>query len=144
MFYNAKVKNGYERIGIAVSTNMVHWTRHGPNHVLANGEAKRNGMSADPQLVRLDDVWVMFYFGAGWAPKAFDTFAASYDLVNWTKWTGPHLVEPSELWDQTYAHKPWVFKHEGVVYHYYCAVGTEGRVIALATSRDLRAASTQP
>jgi hypothetical protein len=25
-----------------------------------------------------------------------------------------------------------------VVYHFYCAVGTEGRVIALATSEDLK------
>ena len=57
--------------------------------------------------------------------------------MNWTKWTGPHLIEPSEPWDATYAHKPWVIKHDGVVYHFYCAVGNEGRVIALATSRDL-------
>ena len=139
MFYNAKNKNGYERIGIAVSKDMVNWRRYGPNHVLANGEEKRNGMSADPQLVRMDDLWVMFYFGAGWKPKAFDTFAVSRDLVNWTKWDGPHLVEPSEPWDETYAHKPWVLKHAGVVYHYYCAVGNEGRVIALATSKDLKA-----
>jgi predicted GH43/DUF377 family glycosyl hydrolase len=141
MFYNAKVKNGYERIGMALSTNMVHWTRFGTNHVLVNGEVKRNGMSGDPQIVKLGDVWVMFYFGAGWAPKAFDTFACSRDLVNWTKWNGPHLVQPSESWDKTYAHKPWVLKHEGVVYHFYCAVGEEGRVLALATSRDLRAAN---
>ena len=87
---------------------------------------------------RVGDLWVMFYFGAGWKPKAFDTFAVSRDLVNWTKWDGPHLVEPSEPWDETYAHKPWVLKHDGVVYHYYCAVGKEGRVIALATSKDLR------
>jgi len=138
MFYNAKVKNGYERIGIATATNMIHWQRFGTNHVLGNGEEKRNGMSGDPQLVKMGDVWVMFYFGAGWAPKAFDTFACSHDLVNWTKWTGPHLIEPSEPWDKTYAHKPWVLKHEGVVYHFYCAVGAEGRVIALATSKDLR------
>jgi predicted GH43/DUF377 family glycosyl hydrolase len=144
MFYNAKVKNGYERIGIALSTNMVNWTRYGTNHVLANGEDKRNGMSGDPQIVKLGDVWVMFYFGAGWAPQAFDTFAASSDLVNWTKWTGPHLIEPSEPWDKTYAHKPWVLKHDGVVYHYYCAVGKAGRVIALATSKDLRDAGSQP
>jgi hypothetical protein len=25
-----------------------------------------------------------------------------------------------------------------VVYHFYCAVGNEGRVIALATSKDLK------
>ena len=50
---------------------------------------------------------------------------------------GPRLVEPSELWDKTFAHKPWVLKHDGVVYHYYCAVGNEGRCIALATSRRM-------
>lgn len=144
MYYNAKVKNGYERIGMALSTNLVNWTRFGTNCVLANGEEKRNGMSGDPQIVKIGDVWVMFYFGAGWGPKAFDTFAASRDMVNWTKWSGPKLIEPSEPWDKTYAHKPWVLKHDGVVYHYYCAVGTEGRVIGLATSKDLRAEKKQP
>ena len=144
MYYNAKVKNGYERIGMALSTNMVNWTRFGTNCVLANGEAKRNGMSGDPQLVKIGDVWVMFYFGAGWGPKAFDTFAASRDMVNWTKWEGVKLIEPSEPWDKTYAHKPWVLKHNGVVYHFYCAVGDEGRVIGLATSKDLRPEKTKP
>ena len=138
MFYNAKYKNGYERIGMATSQDMVAWQRYGPNCVLANGEERRNGLSGDPQIVRMGDLWVMFYFGAGWKPKAFDTFAVSRDLVSWTKWEGAHLVEPSEPWDATYAHKPWVIKHEGVVYHFYCAVGNEGRVIALATSRDLK------
>ena len=39
-----------------------------------------------------------------------------------------HLVEPSEPFDKTYAHKPWVLKWNGVVYHFYCAVGSEDRV----------------
>ncbi|KPK41207.1 MAG: glycosylase, partial [Phycisphaerae bacterium SG8_4] len=102
--------------------------------VIDNGR----GLSGDPQIARIEDVWVMFYFGCGWKPKAFDTFACSYDLVHWTRWQGPHLIEPSEPWDQTYAHKPWVVKKDGIVYHYYCAVGDQGRVIALATSEDLR------
>jgi predicted GH43/DUF377 family glycosyl hydrolase len=144
MYYNAKVKNGYERIGMAVSRDMTHWARYGDGPVVANGEAKANGMSGDPQVVKIGDTWVMFYFGAGWAPKAFDTFACSYDLIHWTKWSGPHLVEPSEPWDKTYAHKPWVLRHDGVVYHFYCAVGTEGRVIALATSKELRQAPAKP
>jgi len=54
------------------------------------------------------------------------------------KWTGPDLVAPSEPWDKQYAHKPWVIKHADVVYHFYCAVGDQGRVIALATSKDRR------
>jgi len=138
MFYNGKIKNGYERIGMAVSKDMIRWYRYGNEPVVANGQDKKRGISGDPQIVKIGDVWVMFYFGAGWKPKAFDTFACSYDLVRWTKWEGPHLVEPSEPFDQTYAHKPWVLKQDGVVYHFYCAVGDQGRVIALATSGDLK------
>jgi predicted GH43/DUF377 family glycosyl hydrolase len=139
MFYNGKYKNGFEQIGMAVSHDMLNWTRYGTNSVIVNGEAKKNGISGDPQIVKIGDVWVMFYFGAGWQPKAFDTFACSYDLAHWTKWSGAKLIQPSESYDKTYAHKPWVLKYNGVVYHFYCAVGDEGRVIALATSVDLKA-----
>ena len=138
MYYNAKYKNGFEQIGMAVSRNLTDWHRYGTNSVIVNGEAKKNGISGDPQIVKIGKTWVMFYFGAGWQPKAFDTFACSADLVHWTKWTGPNLIQPSEPYDQTYAHKPWVLKYHGVVYHFYCAVGNEGRVIALATSVDLK------
>ena len=138
MFYNGKFKNGYEQIGMAVSRDMTHWQRYGTNSVIVNGQEKQRGISGDPQIVKIGDVWVMFYFGAGWQPGAFDTFAASYDLVHWTKWGGANLIQSSEPYDKTYAHKPWVLKWQGVVYHFYCAVGTEGRVIAVATSRAMR------
>jgi predicted GH43/DUF377 family glycosyl hydrolase len=138
MYYNGKCKNGYERIGMAVSNDMVQWKRFGKEPIIANGEEKQRGISGDPQIIRMGDLWVMFYFGAFWQPGAFDTFACSYDMVNWTKWEGKHLIEPSEPWDKQYAHKPWVIKHRGVVYHFYCAVGDQGRVIALATSKDMK------
>ncbi|MBE0535562.1 MAG: glycosylase [Phycisphaerae bacterium] len=134
MFYNAKTTSGYERIGIAVSDDMQDWKRFGVEPVIDNG----SGISGDPQVVRMGDLWVMFYFGAFYRPGAFDTFACSHDLVHWRTWDGPDLVAPSEPWDKTYAHKPWLVKHDGVVYHFYCAVGDQGRVIALATSKDLK------
>lgn len=136
MYYNGKQAGdrGWERIGMAVSQDMVHWSRFGDGPVVDN----QTGISGDPQIVRIGDLWVMFYFGHVWKPKAFDTFACSHDMVNWTKWDGPHLVEPSEEFDATFAHKPWMLKHDGVVYHYYCAVSKNSRTIALATSKDLR------
>jgi len=138
MYYNGKQQGrGIERIGMAVSKDMVHWSRYGDGPVVDNG----SGISGDPQIVRMGDLWVMFYFGAFWQPGAFDTFACSHDLVHWTKWQGEHLIASSEPWDKTFAHKPWILKRDGVVYHFYCAVGTAGRVIALATSRDLRKAA---
>ena len=139
MYYNAASVKGGERIGMAVSDDMTHWTRYGAHHVLANqSPSGKVGISGDPQITKMGDLWVMFYFGAFWRPGAFDTFACSYDLVNWTKWDGPDLIEPSETWDRQFAHKPWIVKHDGVVYHFYCAVGDKGRVIALATSEDMR------
>ena len=82
MFYNGKIKGGYEKIGMAVSDDMVHWKRYGKDCVVANGEDKQNGITGDPQVVKMGDLWVMFYFGAFWRPGAFDTFACSTDLVN--------------------------------------------------------------
>lgn len=140
MYYNAKPAGGNETIGMAISQDMRTWKRHGDRPVIMNQKQDtpdRGAISGDPQIVRMDDLWVMFYFGAFWKPNAFDTFAASKDLVHWTKWEGPNLIEPSEPWDETFAHKPWILKHDGVVYHFYCAVGDQGRVIALATSRPM-------
>jgi predicted GH43/DUF377 family glycosyl hydrolase len=136
MFYNGKQKGtSVERIGMAVSDDMVHWRRYGQDPVIDN----KRGISGDPQIVRMGDLWVMFYFGAGWGSggRAFDTFACSRDLVHWTEWTGPNLIQPSEPWDSTFAHKPWVLKQGGVVYHFYCCVNGNDRAIGVATSRDL-------
>ena len=42
MFYNGKIKSGYEKIGMAVSDDMVHWKRYGADSIVANGEDKQN------------------------------------------------------------------------------------------------------
>ncbi len=140
MFYNAKQPGDWiERIGVAVSDDMRKWRRFGEGPVIDN----QRGISGDPQIIRMDKLWVMVYFGAGWKPGAFDTFACAHDLIHWTKWNGPHLIAPSEPWDKTFAHKPWLLKHDGVVYHFYCAVAGKARTIALATSKDLRPLSAE-
>lgn len=143
MYYNAKNKGGVgepvraERIGLAVSDDMVNWKRFQNEPVIDHGR----GISGDAYITKMDDLWIMFYFGAGWKPKAFDRFACSYDLVNWTLWAGEDLIAPSEPYEKLYAHKPCVINYNGVIYHFYCAVsridGKEQRTIALATSKDL-------
>lgn len=143
MFYNARGGTIYtwsERIGIAVSANMTDWVRYGANPVISNDPLDfAGGLSGDPQIVRMGDLWVMFYYGAFWRNGAFNTFACSYDLVNWTKWSGPMIMATTKSYDRTYAHKPWIIKHNGTVYQFYTAVG-DNRSIAVATSQDLSGA----
>lgn len=134
MYYNAKGDTAdYESIGMAVSDDMIKWERAGNDPVIT----KHKGICGDAQIAKIGKTWVMFYFGAFWKPGAFERFACSYDLVNWTEWDGADLVSPSMDYDREYAHKPWVIKWNGIVYHFYNAVGKEGRVIALATSKDI-------
>jgi predicted GH43/DUF377 family glycosyl hydrolase len=143
MFYNgsgdSSGANGrhFESISMAVSDDMIHWKRGKNNPLITRGR----GICGDAQVVKMKDLFVMFYFGYNWkegAPGAFDRFACSYDLVHWTEWNGDNLIEPSLEYDRQYAHKPWMIKWKGVVYHFYNAVGDKGRVIALATSKDLK------
>lgn len=87
--------------------------------------------------------FVMFYFGAFWPTRkdadAFNRFACSYDLVYWAEWEGANLIAPSEPYDNWFAHKSCVIKHNGIVYHFYCAVNNkeQDRGIAVATSKDI-------
>lgn len=148
-FYNAKgdslnPKRGAERIGMAVSDDMVNWKRFMKDPVINH----HKGISGDAYIQKIGDVYVMFYFGAFWRERkdadAFNRFACSYDLVNWTDWNGPDLIAPSEPYDEWFAHKSFVVKHNGVVYHFYNAVNKkEQRGIAVATSVDLGKSSLQ-
>lgn len=134
MYYNAKGDGDFESIGMAVSDDMISWRRYGEDPVIT----REKGICGDAQIAKYDDVYIMFYFGAFWKPGAFERFACSYDLIHWTDWEGADLIAPSEDYDAKYAHKPWVIKWNDVVYHFYTAVGDQGRVIALATSTDLK------
>lgn len=144
MFYNANgdtAKNNiktrwFERIGMAVSNDMISWKRFGIDPVMHHPA----GITGDAVIQKIGDVWVMFYFGAFWEGRkdAFNRFACSYDLINWTDWTGPDLIAPSKPFDERFAHKPFVIKYKDVVYHFYCAVNNKDqRGIAVATSKDL-------
>lgn len=143
MYYNANGDSAvnniktrwFERIGMAVSEDMVHWKRFGAEPVMHHPA----GITGDAVIQKMGDVWVMFYFGAFWTGRkdAFNRFACSYDLVNWTDWTGDDLINSTEPYDDRFAHKSFVVKHEGVVYHFYCAVNKKDqRGIAVATSVD--------
>jgi hypothetical protein len=141
MFYNAGGINPEnnlkaERIGIALSNDMKHWHRHDNNPVFSNEVG--GIITGDAQIAKMGDLYVMFYFKA-YDPSrkynAFNTFAVSRDLLHWQRWEGPDLIAPSKPYDEMFAHKSYVVKYDGVVYHFYCAVNNDQqRGIAVATS----------
>ena len=130
MFYNAGGKDAThpkgERIGIALSKDMKRWRRYSGNPVFAHDSD--GTITGDAQIVKMNDLWVMFYFSAFNPTRkynAYNTFAVSRDLINWQDWTGEDLIVPSKSYDEMFAHKSYMVKHDGIVYHFYCAVNND-------------------
>ena len=140
MYYNAGGKNATlpkgERIGVAFSNDMKKWTRYKANPIFAHDTD--GTITGDAQIVKMGNLFVMFYFSAFNPTReynAYNTFAASRDMIHWYDWQGSDLIIPSKPYDEMFAHKSYVVKHAGVVYHFYCAVNNSGqRGIAVATS----------
>ena len=115
------------------------WHRYGEKAVIDETEMFENHrISGDAQVVKIGDLYVMFYFRYTEGVGAYNSFACSKNLTDWTLWDGEPLIKSEYEWENVYAHKSWVVKHEGIVYHYYCAVNDKDeRFIALATSEKI-------
>ena len=141
-FYNAA--NGHiEQTGVALSDNLLEWSRYEHNPVIPNGpEGSFNEkFSSDPKVFRDKDHWVSFFFGVG--QKGAHIMAAfSRDLYHWTVDPEPIYKaggNPSGI-DGRYAHKiSLVWNHANeTFYMFYCAVEKGGkRGIGLITSKPL-------
>lgn len=136
--YNARDNTYRESIFLAVSDDGIHWKRYGDKAIIPVTECADSVLiNGDPQIVKIDEYYVMFYFICERGKGAYNTFAVSQDLVHWTKWDEEPLIKPEFAWENIHAHKQWVIKEKDVVYHYYCAVNDNERYIALAASQPI-------
>jgi predicted GH43/DUF377 family glycosyl hydrolase len=137
-FYNA-AQGGIEQLGIALSKDLLEWTRHSENPVLRNTPGGYDEQfCSDGKVFRDGDHWVMFYFGVG-RGGAHILAAFSKDLLHWTVHPEPLYQaggHPEGL-DRQYAHKiSIVFNPKNETFYlFYCAVGDKGRGIGLLTSK---------
>lgn len=133
--YNAKHFDTTERIFLAVSNDGENWERYGDRPVIDVSDSDPdNIICGDPQIMLIDDIYVMLFFRYRKCEPAYNTFACSRDLVNWNIWDGKPLVESEYEWEKLHAHKTWFIRHGGVNHHFYCACTDNERFIALALS----------
>jgi predicted GH43/DUF377 family glycosyl hydrolase len=153
LFYNAKndtYASWKEQTGIAISADMIHWTRYEKNPVIKVSEdGWDNKFCSDPFVVKDNNLWLMFFFGFN-GIHAQDGIAVSEDLLHWDKYTGPILSYGAngEI-DEIHAHKASVIYYNGILYHFYCAcrrykqgdsamnLGNEFRCITVAASKPI-------
>ena len=143
LFYNAKTrgKRWREQTGFVSSRDLKAWRRFEGNPVIRNGPrgSADEIFASDPCVLQYAEGWAIFYYGLDAKGVARDLLALSPDLRRFTKCRGVLTdVGPPGSVDSKYAHKPSVIYHQGVLYHFYCAVSPEfGRGISVATSQPV-------
>jgi len=150
-FYNARGSANTEQIGFARSLDLTHWERFPGNPVVTNRADGFDALlAADPELYRDGDHWTMIYFGASRNNPdrrlhAHTMIAFSRDLIHWTAHPEPIFKaggHPAGL-DSMHAHNVSLVNNpeDNTRYVFYCAVGSQGRGIALLTSKPITAHS---
>jgi predicted GH43/DUF377 family glycosyl hydrolase len=153
----------HEQTGVATSKDLKTWTRYQGNPILRNGprgsstypaanpiaatrpplpDARDSRFASNPFVVQNDGDFGMFYYGFRYQRpgRACEMLAIGMDPYSFVK--VPEILidtgDPGTI-DETFAHKPSVITHEGVLYHFYCAVSgqypKETRGIAVARSK---------
>jgi predicted GH43/DUF377 family glycosyl hydrolase len=150
LFYNAKTDTlpksegggWHEQSGVATSRDLKTWTRYESNPILRNGgpDSWDARFASNPFVVQHKDVWGMYYFGFDMHGKARELLALGPDRYHFSKVNEVMIdVGASGTVDETFAHKPCVIFHDGVLYHFYCAVSGkwphEVRGISVARSK---------
>lgn len=144
LFYNAKNNEAewIEQTGVAFSNDpeFLRWEKYEENPILPVGPPGSwdSRFASDPWVIRIGDKWHMFYYGFD-GVHAQDGLAISKNLLKWDKSPFNPILEYGEpgSYDEVHAHKPCVVFKGGIYYHFYTAVGSKGRCIALATSVPL-------
>lgn len=138
MFFNARGNiDGVvaERFGYATSESI-----DGP-WVVANERVSQNLeihgtfiLAGDPVIFDYKGLLYCFYFSVLPGGTAVDQWAWTTPAEFPRGWRrGGYLLNTSPPQQSTYAHKPFVVKKDNTLYHYYTAVGDQGRLIALKT-----------
>jgi hypothetical protein len=153
----------HEQTGVATSKDLKTWTRYKGNPILHNGprgsatypaanaiaatqpalpDARDSRFASNPFVVQNGRDFAMFYYGFRYQRpgRACEMLAIGVDPYSFVKL--PEVLidtgAPGTI-DETFAHKPSVITHEGVLYHFYCAVSgqypNEIRGIAVARSK---------
>ena len=126
-----------ERTGFAYSTNIDGPYIVDPDRISKFAEDIGNHSSiqcGDPSIFKLNGLYYMFYFDTSHGDEVVDRYAWTTPGEFPRGWRyGGAVIKNNKPFNKTYAHKPFVLIKDNILYHYYTAVGDEGRCIALQT-----------
>lgn len=96
MYFLGMNRVGVQRLGVAKSSDGIHWSKHPGNPIMdigSRGDFDVGGLG-EPSVIKVGNLFLMAYTGRALSEQRTVGFAASADGVNWRKLT-PDGVAPS-------------------------------------------------
>lgn len=126
-----------ERTGFAYSTTIDGPYTVDPDRISKFAEDAGNygGIQCgDPSIFKINGLYYMFYFDTSHGDEVVDRYAwtTPAEFPRGWRYGGP-VINNDKGYNKSFAHKPFVLIKDNVLYHYYTAVGDQGRCIALQT-----------
>lgn len=126
-----------ERTGFAFSTKIDGPYTVDPYRIskFAEDAGDHSGIQCgDPSVFKINDLYYMFYFDTSHKDEVVDRYAwtTATEFPRGWRYGGP-VIKNDKDYNKTFAHKPFVLVKDNILYHYYTAVGDQGRCIALQT-----------
>lgn len=116
LFYLGEDRARRQRLGMAASTDGIHWTKQRQSPLLelgSTGDFDENGLG-EPAVYPVKGGWVMLYTGRDRKEKRALGFAFSSDGVHWQKRREPVLGGEQD-WNRSVICDPTVLLEEGKV-----------------------------
>ena len=137
MWYGAQSADGHDSIYLAWSRTGMEWRKWpsdaDPLPVLDRGGSNHIN---DPSLVRVNDVWHLYYTDAEVAENDRIWLARSDHLTGFEKIGEVLGVGPPDSWESQKTGRPSVLYEEGLFKLWYDATSPDGRHVGYATSQD--------
>lgn len=126
-----------ERTGFAYSTKIDGPYTVDPDRIskFAEDAGNHGGIQCgDPSIFKINGLYYMFYFDTSHGDEVVDRYAwtTPAEFPRGWRYGGP-VINNNKGYNKDFAHKPFVLIKDNVLYHYYTAVGDQGRCIALQT-----------
>jgi predicted GH43/DUF377 family glycosyl hydrolase len=127
-------QNGEWHIGLATSTDGIHWTKT-PHPVLYGGNATWESQISSASVLIVNGTYYMFYTGRN-APYNKIGLATSPDGLNWTRYSSNPVLQATESWEAYGVAVPSVIYEDNMFKLVYMNCSAQTTAFGMATSTD--------
>jgi predicted GH43/DUF377 family glycosyl hydrolase len=105
-------QEGQWSIGLATSSDGIHWNKY-PNNPVLKGTSGWEYQISPSSVIQIEGKYYMYYTARNF-PNYSIGLATSSDGINWTRYSGNPILSPTNSWESTGVYNPSIISDNGI------------------------------